>query len=371
MRENLRAEDVTVAELLRGAGYETACIGKWGLGPKGMSGYPLNQGFDYFMGYDTHKSAHNYYPKTLCENNVERELPGNKTEPKMQYSHDVFAKKAMGFVQRKHEKPYFLYLNYTIPHSPYDPPDIKPYGNKAWSSTKKKYAAMITRMDRDIGELIEQVKLSDENTLIIFASDNGPQSGGRTENDITSFFNSNGDMRGIKRDVYNGGVRVPFIAWWPGKVKPGTVNAHISGFQDFLPTVCELAGIQTDVQTDGISYLPTLLGQKGKQRDHEWMYWEFLWMPQDEKNISGRQAVLSPKLGFKAVRYGRKSPVELYKFESDTGEDSDVAKKFPEVANKMSRYLDRCRGKSDLWPIRFHDKPFISTFSPNYKKKGK
>ena len=366
MRENLRDEDVTVAELLKSAGYETACIGKWGLGPQGESGYPLKQGFDYFLGYDTHGAAHQYYPKCLCENDGKRNLTDK------QYSHDVFTEQALTFLDQRRESPYFLYLAYTIPHAPYNPPDIKPYDGETWPAECKKYAAMITRMDRDIGRIIEKVKQSQEDTLIIFTSDNGPQSGGTTEGKLTRFFDSNGEQKGIKRDVYNGGTRVPFIAWWPGKIKPNTVSSHISGFQDLLPTLCELAGSTPQDKTDGLSYLPTLMGKRDKQARHEWLYWEFLFMPNMKKKDAkptGRQAVLNTKLGFKAVRFGRHSPVELYRFEEDTSEINDVAAQYPEIAQKMTKYLDTCRSESELWPITFHDIPLVSNFSPHYNAK--
>ncbi|MEO0510843.1 MAG: arylsulfatase [Verrucomicrobiota bacterium] len=368
-RENLRDQDVTVAEILKSAGYATACIGKWGLGPQGESGYPLNQGFDYFLGYDTHVAAHNYYPASLCENKDQRQLSGNSGDKKRVgkvYTHDVFTEQALEFIGEKREQPYFLYLAYAIPHSPYNPPDIEPYQDKDWSTTNKKYAAMITRMDRDIGRVLDLVKKSEKDTLVIFTSDNGPQSGGSTESQITRFFDSNGEQKGIKRDMYNGGIRVPFIAWWPGKIEADSVSKHISSFQDFLPTVCEITESQIEVTTDGLSYLPTLLGKYGVQAEHEWLYWEFLYM--SKKGIAGRQAVLNPKLGFKAVRFGRNAPVELYRFEEDIAETNDVAKQFPEIANQMSSYLDSCRSESKLWPISYHDKPHASTFSPHYKK---
>jgi len=364
MRENLRDEDVTVAEILKSAGYETACIGKWGLGPQGMSGYPTRQGFDYFLGYDTHGAAHQYYPKTLYENDGERNLVDR------QYSHDVFTEQALTFLDQNRESPYFLYLAYTIPHAPYNPPDVKPYDGEDWHGECKNYAAMITRMDRDIGRIIEKVKHSKEDTLIIFTSDNGPQSGGMTESRLTRFFDSNGKQKGIKRDVYNGGIRVPFIAWWPGKIAANTVSNHISAFQDFLPTACELAGTTPQDTTDGISYLPTLLGNGDKQTRHEWLYWEFLKMPKMKKHPdrmpTGRQAVLNVTIGFKAVRFGRHSPVELYRFEEDTSEINDVAGQYPEIAKQMTRYLNACRSESELWPIKFHDSPIMSTFSPHH-----
>ena len=242
------------------------------------------------------------------------------------------------------------------------------YQDKTWDGLSKKYAAMITRMDRDIGRIIEKVKQSKEDTLIIFSSDNGPQSGGTTENTLTKFFDSNGEQRGIKRDVYNGGIRVPFIAWWPGKIKANSKSAHISSFQDFLPTVCELIGSKPKNNTDGISYLSTLKGQSEKQNQHEWLYWEFIRMG---KSMAGRQAVLNPRLGFKAVRFGQHSPVELYRFEEDVSESKNLAGEYPEIVKKMTKYLDSCRSKSELWPASYLETPLLSTFSPQFKRDKK
>ncbi|QDU56673.1 sulfatase-like hydrolase/transferase [Aeoliella mucimassa] len=239
-RENLRDEDITIAEKIREAGYQTACFGKWGLGPQRKSGYPTRQGFDRFVGYDTHVAAHNYYPKTLCEDEGKMQLaPG-------QYSHDVFANLALEYVARDHNQPYFLYLAYTIPHAPYNPPDLGPYADKtSWPNHAREYAAMITRMDSDIGKLLDVLRTTGRasNTLVIFSGDNGPQSNyEKGPNTMTKFFDSNGPLRGIKRDVFEGGVRVPMIAWQPGVVSPGRSD-HVSGFQDIMPTYCELAGV--------------------------------------------------------------------------------------------------------------------------------
>ena len=351
-RENLRKEDTTVAELLKGAGYDTACIGKWGLGPQGMSGYSTRKGFDFFVGYDTHVAAHNYYPKTLCRNDGKMKLqPGT-------YSHDVFTQEALAYLeQRKGKKnPFFLYLAYTIPHSPYNPPDLGPYADKEWPKTYKKYASMITRMDRDIGRALEQLEESglSTNTLVIFTSDNGPQSSyGKGENAMARFFDSNGVNRGIKRDVYNGGVMEPFIAWWPGKIVAGSSSDHVSGFQDFLPTVCELAGMEAKPDTDGISYLPSLLGDAENQECHGKLYWEFISM---SKEGGGRQSVFDVERNLKGVRYGRFGSLKLYDLVADPGETRNIASQRPEVAQELKTYLDTCRNESEFWPISMHDK---------------
>ena len=344
-KENFRPQDITIAEKLKEAGYTTACFGKWGLGPQGRSGYPTNQGFDHFIGYDTHIAAHNYYPKKLCQDD------GKLALKKGTYSHDLFSEKAIEYISEEHDKPFFLYLAYTIPHNPYNPPDVKPYQNKNWPDKYKKYAAMITRMDGDIGRILDLLakKNLDDNTLVIFASDNGPQSSwGKGRDAMTKFFNSNGPVRGIKRDVYDGGVRIPMIAWWPGKIAPGESD-HISGFQDIMPTFCELVNIQPPAGIDGISMLPTLLGQPEKQKQHETMYWEFVRVVRG-KSAGARQGLLLVKDNIKAIRFGEDYPMELYDLDSDIGESKDLSKSNPELTQKLEAYMHSVRSKSEYWP---------------------
>jgi len=343
-RETLRKKDLTVAELLNNSGYETACIGKWGLGKPGSSGYPLNKGFDYFVGYDTHVAAHNYYPEKLCKNEGWLELtPGT-------YSHDVFTSEAIDYLKKEHKKPYFLYLAYTIPHSPYNPPDIAPYENKDWPETYKKYAAMITRMDKDIGNILRLLKETepDENTLVIFTSDNGPQSEyGHGENEMTQFFDSNGPLRGIKRNVLEGGVRIPYIAWWPNKIKPG-ISEEVTAFQDFLPTACDLAGIKPPNNIDGISMTPLFFGNNNDFEGHKMLYWEFISMGSDKGSCQGALKVHG---NIKAVRYGTKADVQLYSLDNDLSERNDLSKQYPALFQEMKNYMDTVRTESELWPI--------------------
>lgn len=220
---------------------------------------------------------------------------------------------------------------------------------------------MITRMDRDIGRILDTLKKTgqSENTLVLFSSDNGarPDSGkGGGKNDkMFQFFDSSGENRGIKRDVYNGGIREPFIAWYPGKILAGTESSHTSSFQDLLPTLCELLDIDTkNIKTDGISYLPTLLG-KGKQETHKYLYWEFISM---RKKKAGRQSVLDVEKNIKGVRFGRFDPIQIYDIIKDPLEQNNIAKKKPIIAKKLTKYLNECRSKSKLWPISMHDKGF-------------
>ncbi len=344
-KENLRPQDVTIAEKLKAAGYDTVCFGKWGLGPQGRSGYATEQGFDHFVGYDTHVAAHNYYPKQLCQDDGKLDLA------KGTYSHDVFTRLALEYVGREHERPFFLYLAYTIPHSPFNPPDLAPYADKDWPTTYKRYAAMITRMDRDIGRLLEllEEKGLAANTLVIFTSDNGPQSSyGKGPNAMTEFFDSNGPLRGIKRDVLEGGVRVPMIAWQPGTVRPGRSD-HVSGFQDMMPTFCELAGVEPPKGIDGISIVPTLRNKPAEQKRHDMLYWEFIRMLPNG-TAGGRQGVLYVEENVKAVRYGTKGSLMLYDLDDDLDESEDIADRASALTRRLERYLNEARTESELWP---------------------
>ncbi len=322
-RENLRAEDATLASMLHGVGYETACIGKWGLGPRGFSGYPTRKGFGHFVGYDTHVSAHDYYPQTLCHDDGELRLASGT------YSHDVFTERALEFIARPHQQPDFLYLAYTIPHSPYNPPDLGPYVDRDWPPVYRSYAAMITRMDRDLGRLLDTLERDgqDRDTLVIFTSDNGPQSDyGDGENAMTRFFACNGGKRGIKRDLYVGGILVPYVTRWPGVIAAGSTTDHVAAFQDVVPTLGEIAGFPVAGPTDGISYAPTLLGRPAEQRRHDRLYWEFIAMGQAP---AGRQSVLDVASGVKGVRFGSGSPIRLRDLAADPGEQVDLAEPAP------------------------------------------
>ena len=353
-RENLRDRDITIAEKLKEAGYTTACFGKWGLGPQGKSGYPLNQGFDEFVGYDTHRAAHNYYPKQLCAN--EGKLPLVQTEEKRTYSHDVFTGRALDFLKRPHEQPFFLYLAYTIPHGPFDPPDLGPYADQDWTGLQKRYAAMVTRMDRDIGRVLQVLRDRglDQDTLVIFSSDNGPQSSyGEGANHLTRFFDSNGPLRGIKRDLFDGGIMVPTVFWWPGTVAPGTTG-HVSGFQDIMPTLCELAGQQAPEGIDGLSLVPILTGRPEEQKQHDYLYWEFLLMKKSGSG-GGRQALLDVARKRKVIRYGRHGEPLFFDLEADPGERDNKAAAHPEEAKELNEKIDTVRGASELWPIEMHE----------------
>jgi len=358
----LRPDDFTVAELLKQAGYATGGIGKWGLGNPGSWGVPNYQGFDYWYGHLNQDQAHFYYPDYLWENDKVRllekviiknevgKLVGNRGGTNMFYTHDLFTEKAVSFVEQHREDPFFLYLAYTIPHFsdyPRDTPDLyivpsdKPYTDKDWPQIAKNYAAMITRMDRDVGRIMKLLKKLgiDDNTLVIFTSDNGPFKGSPT---AIEFFDSNGPLRGGKRDVYEGGIRIPMIARWTGHVPAGRVSDQVMAFWDFLPTAAELVGLQAPKGIDGISMLPAILGKK--QKSHEYLYWDY-----GHVRKTYKQAVRMGK--WKGVRIGSKSAIELYDLSSDIGESRNVAAEHPDVVSQIERIITDARGESEDYPI--------------------
>ena len=361
----LRPEDETVAELMKQAGYATALIGKWGLGNEDTTGTPNKQGFDYFYGYLDQGHAHNYYPTYLWRNE-QREPLKNTEDPehpgvaidRVEYSHDLFAEEALRFVTEHKQAPFFLYLALTTPHANneggrargdgMEVPEYGIYENEEWPNTQKGHAAMITRMDRDIGRLMDKLKELDidKNTLIFFSSDNGTHKEGGAD---PEFFKSSGPLRGFKRALYDGGIRVPGIAWWPGTLRPGETSDHIWAFWDFLPTACDLAGIATPPNLDGISIMPTLAKHGApnptgdQQKLHEYLYWEF-------HEQGARQAIRAGN--WKGVRLAINGPIELYDVVTDPGEAKNLASANPEVVAKIETYLAKARTPHDNWPLK-------------------
>lgn len=365
----LLPKDVTVAELLQEAGYKTGLIGKWGLGEAGSTGVPNKQGFDYFFGYLNQIKAHNSYPEYLWRNE-EKVYLDNKVEiiqetyakgvggvarEKNTHSHDLFTDEALRFIETNKDSSFFLYLAYTIPHANnegipmgqigMEVPDLGIYKNKDWPEAQKAHAAMITYLDTDVGSILK--KLSDlkidQNTLVIFTSDNGPHDEGGADPD---FFNSNGKLKGMKRDLYEVGIRVPTIAWWPERIAAGTESDHISAFWDFLPTACDVAGIPVTIKTDGISFLPAMIGEK--QELHEYLYWEFL-----EKG--GRQGIR--KDNWKAVKYNMSDnpevPVQLFDLSVDVGEKNDVSAMHPDIVDDMNELMRAAHTPSDVFQFYY------------------
>ena len=345
----LEANTLTVGSMLKESGYQTAIIGKWGLGIEGTTGDPLNHGFDYSFGYLCQVLAHNHSPEFLIENGdkvyLENKVQyldtthwtrglGSYPVEKKQFSQELFAEKALEFIETNSGNPFFLFLSVIIPHDNGEAPAGKrysdiisfdPYTDMDWTESEKGYAAMITYLDKDIGKIMSKLESLglDENTLVIFTSDNGGDS-------PDLFYDlSNLPFRGHKRDLYEGGIRVPFIARWKGKIEPGKESIHVSAFWDFLPTVAELAGIKVPETTDGISYLPELLGKK--QKKHEYLYFEF-------HEQGGKQAVI--KDGWKCIRLEAKNPeksyLELYNLTEDISERNNLASKYPEKLAEMA-----------------------------------
>ncbi len=317
------ADSQTVGKIMQKAGYATCAIGKWGLGYPGSEGDPINQGFDHFFGYNCQRQAHSYYPSHLWRNDKKVMLAGNADGKTGDYSHDLMTKEALSWLDANQDGPFFLYLPYTIPHSKFEVPELGIYkGRAGFSDVKKAIAAMITRMDSDVGKIVRLVKdlgLEDD-TLIMFASDNGCASGA-----LLDEFNGSGVLRDHKNTMYEGGLRVPLIARWPGRIEPGTETDHISCFQDMLPTFAELAGADVPKPTDGISMTATLLG-RGGQKEHEYLYWE----------LSGRYAVRIGK--YKAV-VAKNGDIELYDLEGDISEKRDIAAERPEIVSKIEKIM--------------------------------
>ena len=342
------ADSETLGKLMQRAGYKTACIGKWGLGGFHDKGNPNKQGFDYFYGYTDQVLAHNYYPKYLWQNGKKQFLD-NGNGKQNDYSHDLFTEKAISFIKQNKNEPFFLYLAYTIPHLKLQVPDLAQYKDKEWPENMKIQAAMISRMSRDVGviaELLESLGL-DKNTLIMFNSDNGAHGKAGTE----AFFKPSGKLRGIKRMMYDGGIRSPMFAHWPGTIEAGSVSKHISAFWDMLPTFSELTGEPINGCTDGISMLPTLLGYDVKQKKHEFLYWEL---------YEGRpnSAVRFGK--WKAVVKDRRKGLnlELYDIEKDKAEQFDLSLQHPEVIVKIQNMMQKAHVKNPFW-----DKSFSPLFN--------
>lgn len=354
---------VTVAEVLRDAGYATGIFGKWGLGGPGSEGEPNRQGFDRWFGYLCQRQAHNFYPRYLWEDGEKVLLAGNERGlTGAQYSHDLIANEALEFIREHREEPFFLYVPFTIPHLAIQVPDDSlaeyeglwddpPYeGGKGYlphPAPRAGYAAMVTRMDRDVGRilaLIDELGL-DEDTIVMFSSDNGPTYD-RIGGSDSDFFESAGPLRGLKGRVYEGGIRVPLVVRWPGRVAPGTVSEHVSAFQDVMPTVLDLAGAPAGARppTDGLSFTPTLLA-RGEQPEHEALYWEF-------RAYGGQQAL---RLGdWKAVRKDMKQgnrTLELYDLATDVGESRDVAAEHPDVIARVEELMAASRSESEFFPL--------------------
>ena len=357
----LQKGDITVASVLQKSGYATSLIGKWGLGNVGSaaSGLPLQQGFDYFYGYLSQHHAHNHYPDYLWRNEAKQKLPnvivpagedgaGYATQA-LQYADDLFADDALKFVSDHKSKPFFLYWSMVVPHANNERgrllgdgaevPEYGPYADKVWPNPDKGQAAMITRMDGYVGRLLARLKELelDEKTLVIFTSDNGPHD--ESKHDLTRFSPA-GPYSGIKRSLTDGGIRIPLIARWPGKIKPGSVSDHVGSFADWMATAAELTESKLPATTDGISFAPTLLGKE--QPKHEFLYWEF--------HEGGFKQAALYQGRWKGIRQGAPdAPIRLYDQQNDAAETKDVAAERPDIAEKISAYLKSARTESPDW----------------------
>ena len=354
----LLPEDVTVAEVLKGAGYATCCIGKWGLGEDGTTGVPNQQGFDHWFGYLNQSNAHFYYPPFLWRNREQVPLEGNDIKRQVgQFSHDLMTAEALEFIRGAKSGPFFLYVPYTIVHAEITVPEdsLAEYRGKftetpypgghygAHPTPRAARAGMITRLDGDVGRILDLLAELDidDDTLVMFTSDNGPCEAGGSD---WEFFDANGPLRGIKRDLYEGGIRVPMIARWPGRIEPSSSTDHPSAFWDLLPTCAELAGADVPEGVDGISFLPALLGRP--QKKHDYLYWEFY-----EKG--GKQAV---RFGdWKGVRLNvqgaPEAPIELYNLKADLGEQIDLAAEEPELVEKITKIMKQAHTETDRYSL--------------------
>lgn len=359
------ADTYTLAEMLKEAGYVTGAFGKWGLGYPGSEGDPNNQGFDEFYGYNCQRIAHHYYPLHLWDNQEKVLLSGNEGQGRGVYGPDPIHERAMNFLERNKDTTFFMFYPSPIPHAElfvpesylvkyrgkftpekvYDGVDdgerlkLGPYGSQPESHAA--FAAMVNYLDDQVGELIDKLKDLglDKNTVIMFTSDNGPHMEGGADPD---YFDSNGILKGYKRDLYEGGIRVPMIVWWPQKVEGGLQTDHVSAFWDVMPTIADIVGIDKPANIDGLSFLPTLLGQP--QEKHDYMYWEF-----HEKG--GRQALRQEE--WKLVRYNvniePQGQYELYNLKDDAGEENDLAKIHPDQVEELKSLLENARTESDVY----------------------
>jgi arylsulfatase A-like enzyme len=359
-KENLPLEEVTVAEVARAAGYATALIGKWGLGHEGSYGVPTRQGFDRFFGYLDQHHAHNYYPAYLMSDEarfpLKNVVPGDGdfgvgvATVKEQYSPDLMIDEALKFLDASQDRPFFLYFSSTLPHANNEGrakgmeiPDYGRYSQEPWPEPQKGLAAMITRLDADVGRLLQRLEqhgLTDR-TLVMFSSDNGPHNEGGND---SSYFNSNGPLRGIKRALYEGGVRVPCLAKWPGHVPAGQTTDAVGWFADLLPTVADLVGQEAPADIDGVSLKPVLMGQPWQRPAERPLYWEFYEQGSAQGVRIGDWKVIRRPLGGNTY--------EVYNLKDDLGETRDLAAKQAEVVAEGRRVMDAAHVPSPLWKVR-------------------
>lgn len=369
----LNSEVVTVSKILKDAGYVTGAFGKWGLGPVGSEGAPGSQGFDEFYGYICQTLAHSYYPHHLWHNETKIDLPENDSTKLGIYAPDLIHRQALSFIEQNKDTAFFLYYPSLIPHAELVAPEeymeryrgkylpemsfvgidsgerYKKGGYASQPETRAAFAAMIAVLDEQIGEIVEklnQLGIAD-NTIIIFTSDNGPHREGGADPD---YFNSNGPLSGYKRDLFEGGIRVPMLVKWPNTITPNTKSDHMSAFWDVLPTVCDVLKIDAPKNTDGISFLPTLVGQP--QSKHDFLYWEF-------HEQGGKQAVRMGK--WKGIRLDMSddpdAPIMLFNLENDLQELNNIADKHPEIVQEIKEIMENEHSRSEFFSFQFESEP--------------
>ncbi|WP_291777337.1 arylsulfatase [Cecembia sp.] len=356
--------DITIATRLQNAGYHTAMIGKSGVGCNSDNAtLPNDKGFDHFFGFLAHRAAHRFYPEQLTRNGETISYPGNDGHTGELYSGDLFLDDALNYLdhQGSTDQPFFLHLAIQQPHADLSVPEEfrQPFigqfeenphsfgGYRHEDHPAATYAAMITYVDHTVRRVLQKLReLGIEgNTLVIFSSDNGSYSEGGYH---YSMHDSNAPFRGGKRDLYDGGIRVPTIAWWPGTIEPGLRSNHISAFWDFAPTALELAGLPVPEEMDGISYLPTLLNRSDQQPQHQYLYWEFY-------ERGGRQAIRygewkGIRLDIRQDRYG---PIELYNIVDDPGETNNLAEQHPDIVARIAAFMEEAHEPAEFEGFRF------------------
>jgi arylsulfatase A-like enzyme len=353
----MRAEDITIAEVLKQAGYATGGFGKWGCGDRGTTGAPERHGFDLFYGYYNQTHAHSYFPNYLVRNGEKVPLEGNTGDfyKGKQFSHHLIFNESVKFIRENKDGPFFCYCAWTPPHGrwgiPEDEPAWQEFKDKSWNVGQKQsrdakvYAAMVKMVDRQIGEILALLKELeiDDDTIVFVCGDNG----GRRYFD--NFFEPNRDFRGEKGDLYEGALRIPMIVRWPGRIKPGVVSDHLWYFPDVMPTLAELAGVKPPENIDGISIVPTLLGEDvagRKQQEHKFLYWEH------------REQIAVRMGNYKAVRPGKNKQFELYDLSRDIGEQNNIAGEHPNILAKMKSYAEQSRTENLIGDVLDKEKRF-------------
>lgn len=358
----LQAQDVTIAEVLKQAGYRCGGVGKWSLGDAGAVGRATNQGFDTWLGYLNQDHAHYYYTEYLDDNDGRLELPGN-AKNRTTYSHNLLTERALKFIREAgRDEPFFLYAAYTLPHFSSRSedqhglavPSTAPYANQDWDEQSKKYAAMIHLLDRDVGRIVDLIDQSglQNNTLVIFTSDNGGHAS------VSAQFNTSGPLRGFKRDLTEGGIRVPFIARWPGTVPANRTSDAVLAFQDMLPTFAELAGADPPAGIDGKSVVAELKGRATAQRPG-YLYWDY-------GHCRRRYDQAVRWRDWKGIKLGRTSEIQLYNLSEDIGEEHDVAASHPDIVDRIAAIMASAPSPSDRYPIGevYRGKPIWKPATP-------